>query len=117
MPTASADAAPASLVTLSRTAATDVGQRQIYVRLDDGPSRALAFGDTYTESVPTGRHRLRANNTLYWKSVTFNVEPGERVEFVVVNAAGAFAAGMLAILGVAPLSLVIEERRSGTAAP
>jgi hypothetical protein len=112
-PAAAAPASAPAVVTLSRTDATDVGQRQIYVRLDDGPTRKLVFGDSYTSSIPAGRHRLRVNNTLFWKSAFFIVEPGERVEFVLVNGAGAFAAGMLAILGVAPLSLVIEERRLG----
>ena len=100
------------MVIISRTDPRDVGQRQIYVRIDDGPTYTLLFGETVSESLPPGIHRLRANNTLFWKSVSFTIEVNEQhddVEFSVINAGGAFATGMIAILGVAPLSLLIER--------
>jgi hypothetical protein len=53
---------------------------------------------------------LRANNTLSWKRVEFTVEPGQRIDFVLISRGGAFALGLLALLGAAPLSLVIERR-------
>jgi hypothetical protein len=113
------DAAPArARVTLSRTDSTDVGQRQIYARLDDAPARTLLFGGSWAEDVEPGVHRLRANNTLFWKSVVFTVAPAEQVEFVLINRAGAFALPLLALLGVAPLSLVIQRRtESGARTP
>jgi len=97
-------------VTLSRTDKTDVGQREIFARIDNGPTRRLRFGDGYTEEVAPGSHQLRANNTLFWKRVTFTIEPGERIEFALINRGGAFAIGLIALLGVAPLSLTIERR-------
>jgi hypothetical protein len=99
-------------VTLSRTDATDVGQREIFARIDDGPTRRLQFGDAVTEEVAPGPHRLRANNTLFWKRVDFTLEPGDQIEFVLINRASAWALGFLALLGVAPLSLTIERRVS-----
>jgi hypothetical protein len=97
-------------VTLSRTDSTDVAQREIFARIDRGPTRRLRFGDASTEDVTPGGHQLRVNNTLFWKRVTFTIEPGEHIEFVLINRGGAFAIGMLALLGVAPLSLTIERR-------
>jgi len=97
-------------VTLSRTDATDVGQREIFARIDDAPTRRLLFGESYSEDVAPGSHELRANNTLFWKRVTFTIEPGESIEFALINRGGAFAIGLLALLGVAPLSLTIERR-------
>jgi hypothetical protein len=97
-------------VTLSRTDATDVGQREIFARIDDAPTRRLLFGESYSEDVAPGSHELRANNTLFWKRVTFTIEPGELIEFALINRGGAFAIGLLALLGVAPLSLTIERR-------
>lgn len=97
-------------ITLSRTDSTDVQQRQIYARIDDGPSHTLVFGNTVTLEVPPGDHRLRANNTLYWKTVTFSVAAGQQVEFALINRSGVFGLGFLALLGVAPLSLAIERR-------
>jgi hypothetical protein len=102
--------APTTQVVLSRTDTTDVGQRQIYARIDDGPTRTLVFGSSRLEEVAPGIHQLRANNTLFWKRVEFAIEPGESIEFALINRGGAFAIGLLALLGVAPLSLTIERR-------
>jgi hypothetical protein len=101
---------PLAHVTLSRTDATDVQHRQIYVRVDDGPSHTLVFGDKVTVDIPPGQHLLRANNTLFWKRVAFSVAAGEAVEFAVINRSGVFGLGLLAMLGVAPLTLSIERR-------
>lgn len=97
-------------VTVSRTDSTDVQHRQIYVRIDDGPSRTLVFGDTATFEVAAGEHQLRANNTLFWKRTSFSVSPGDAIEFAVINRSGVFGFGFLALLGVAPLTLSIERR-------
>ena len=72
-------------VTFSRTDPTDVGQRQIYVRVDEAPTRTLRFGESHTEVVTPGSHRLHANNTLFWKRVAFTIEPGEEIEFALIN--------------------------------
>lgn len=97
-------------VTLSRTDSADVQQRQIYVRLDDGPSHTLIFGDAITVEIPAGEHLLRANNTLFWKKLAFSVTAGEHIEFAFINRAGLLGFGFLALLGVAPLTLSIERR-------
>lgn len=102
-------------VTLSRREATDVGQREIFARIDDGPTHRLRFGEAYTEEVAPGDHQLRANNTLFWKSATFTIAPGDHIEFALINRGGAIAIGLLALLGVAPLSLTIERRTPGGA--
>jgi hypothetical protein len=112
-PAAAASRTGRTQVTLSRTEATDVGQREIFARIDDTPTRRFRFGDAWTEDVAPGAHQLRVNNTLFWKRVTFTIEPGEHIEFVLINRGGAFAIGMLALLGVAPLSLTIERRTRG----
>lgn len=97
-------------VTISRQHASDVRQRQILVRLDDGPEATLVYGQTVTVEVRPGAHVLRANNTLFWKKVAFAVEPGEHLEFLVINRAGPLTLGFLALTGVAPLYLTIERR-------
>jgi hypothetical protein len=68
------------------------------------------FGQTVTFEVKPGLHVLRANNTLFWKKVSFAVEPGEHLEFVLINRAGRLTIGFLALMGVAPLYLTIERR-------
>src|SRR5690242_6586852 len=75
-------------VTISRNHQDDVRHRQVVVRLDDQPKALLLFGDSFTQQVQPGTHRLHAHNTLFWKTVKFTVEPGEHLEFVVINKAG-----------------------------
>lgn len=101
-------------VTVTRTDDRDVRHRQIYARIDDEPNHALLFGDAFTTDVPAGSHRLRANNTLFWKSVTFDALPGEHVEFVLVNRAPRGTLGFLALFGAAPLVLSIERRAAAS---
>ena len=105
--------APASgTVTIRRDDHTDVRQRQVYARVDDAPNSVLMFGETITIDVAPGPHRLRTNNTLFWKSVTFVVEPGEHVEFVLINRfIWSGMEGLLAFFaGAVPLRLVVERR-------
>jgi hypothetical protein len=97
-------------VTFTRTDSADVQQRQIYVRLDDGPSHALLFGNTMTVDVPPGDHILRANNTLFWKKIPFAIAADQHIEFSLINRAGAVGFGLLSLLGVALLTLSIEQR-------
>ena len=98
-------------LTLTRTSATDVGQRQVVVRVDDQVDATLMFGETMTRDLEPGEHILRAHNTLVWKKVPFSVAPGEHVEFMIVNRPGRFTLGFLSLMGVAPLFLSIERRQ------
>ena len=95
---------------MSRTDDRDVQQRQIYARIDDAAARTLMFGDSFTMEIAAGTHTLKTNNTLYWKSVEFSAEPGEHVEFAVINQSSKLSFGFLALLGAGPLRLVIERR-------
>jgi hypothetical protein len=96
-------------VTIARTHADDVQQRQIYARVDESPNRTLVFGDSVTIEITPGDHVLKANNTLQWKSVPFTVREGEHAQFMLINKAGALSFGFLALLGVGPLALKIER--------
>jgi Flp pilus assembly protein TadG len=99
-----------SLVTITREHPGDSQQRQVMVRIDNGPTSALMFGDRITVEVTPGSHVLRVNNTLFWKRVPYTIEPGEHLEFTVINRAGRLTLGFLAVMGVAPLYLAIERR-------
>jgi hypothetical protein len=99
-----------TFVTISRTHKSDARQRQVIARLDGGDRITLLYGDSVTVEVPAGEHKLRAHNTLVWRTVKFAVEPGEHLEFVVINRSPAWAYAMLALLGAGPLFLSIERR-------
>jgi hypothetical protein len=99
-----------ALVTVSRQHPTDFGERQVFVRIDDEPQVALRYGQAHTQEVGPGRHRLRANNTLFWKTIDFAVEPGEHIEFIVINKGTPLTLGIAGLLGAAPLYLKIYRR-------
>lgn len=97
-------------VTISRAHPTDIGQRQVIVRLDDGSKIKMVFGDEFTMELQPGRHTLFVHNTLFWKTTYFTIEPGEHLEFIVINTARWWTAGMVGVLGSAPLFLQVVQR-------
>lgn len=99
-----------TLVTFSRTHARDVGVRQVFVRLDDGPQVALRYGQSLTETVEPGSHRLRVHNTFMWRTLPFAVETGEHLEFLIINYCGPVWQAIAAVLGAAPIFLKIHRR-------
>ena len=56
-----------------------------------------------------GRHSLRANNTLVWRTVEFDAEPGAEIQYRCVNRAPESLYFMLFIFGVAPLYVTLER--------
>jgi hypothetical protein len=98
-----------SHVTLSRTHPTDVGERHVFVKLDDTKVR-LSYGDSFTAELKPGAHHLRAHNTLVWKNLKFTLEPGEHLEFVIINSGRWWTWGVAGVLGSAPLFLSIAKR-------
>jgi hypothetical protein len=97
-------------VTVSRTLPIDVQQRQIYLSLDGQPWATMVFGQTVMREVTPGRHRVRAHNTLVWKTLEFSAASGEEITFDVANRAGRSLLSALALLGVGPLFLTFERR-------
>jgi len=98
-----------SFVTISRTHPTDVGDRQIFAKLD-GKETRLAFGEAFTDELQPGAHHLRVHNTLMWKNVRFTLEPGEHLEFLLINRGRWWTWGVAGVLGAAPLFLTVEKR-------
>jgi hypothetical protein len=99
---------PAS-VTVLRTSASDVGSRQLVITLDGERLGDLMFGDAFQRDVAPGPHRLRVSNTLVWKTLEFDVKPGEQVRFEAINRAGKLTYPMLVIFGAAPLYLTVRR--------
>ena len=99
---------PAS-VTIVRTSDEDFKQRQLVVWLDDEKLGDLMFGDTLTRDVQAGPHKLRVSNTLVWKTVEFDVKPGEQVRFEAINRPGRVTYPMLVFIGVGPLYVTLRR--------
>jgi len=99
---------PAS-VTVSRTSPEDFKDRQIILTLDEDRLGILMFGESVSRDLEPGPHRLRISNTFVWKTVTFDVKPGDQVRFEVVNRPGRLTYPMLLIMGVGPLYLTVKR--------
>jgi hypothetical protein len=98
-----------SSVTITRTHQSDFGQRQLIITLDGERLGDLMFGDAFRRDVAPGPHTLRVSNTLVWKTVTFDVKPGEQVRFEAINRVGKLTYPMLVIFGAGPLYVTIRR--------
>ena len=108
-------AASTARITIARKDPGDVRDRQIVVSIDGEALATLLFGQEATRDVPAGRHRLKAHNTLFWRNLEVELQPGEHARFRVVNHAGAGTLSLLGVLGVGPLYLRFE-REDGSSA-
>ena len=97
-----------TLLTIHRTSPDDARTRQVYFSLDGKRIATLLFGQQVTREIAPGRHTLRANNTLVWKTAEFEAEPGAHVHYTCVNRAPSSLYFMLFIFGVAPLYVVLR---------
>jgi hypothetical protein len=98
-----------AMLTVTRTDAADVKQRQLIVWLDGTRLTQLMFGETLTQEILPGPHRLRVSNTLFWKTITFEAKPGEVVRFETVNRAGRLTYPLMVVMGAGPLYLTVRK--------
>jgi hypothetical protein len=99
-------------ITICRQSPEDAGYREIFVSLDGEQLVMLEFGELYTCEVKPGPHRLRAHNTLFWKTLQIVLRPGEHAQFTAINRTGTISFGLLFMLGAFPLYLTFERERN-----
>ena len=99
---------PAS-VTVTRTSEEDFKSRQLIVWIDGERVADLLWGDSITRDLEVGPHRLRVSNTLVWKTVHFDVRPGQQVFFEAINRPGWGSLPMLVVLGAGPLFVTLRR--------
>jgi hypothetical protein len=102
-------------ITVTRKHASDVRDRQIVLSIDGAPLATLLYGNQVTREIPPGAHRIRAHNTLFWKTLEVTLQPGEHARFVVINRAGPGTFSLLGLFGAAPLYLTFEREPSAAA--
>lgn len=95
-------------ITVHRTSEEDARQRQVYMSLDDERIATMLFGQTMTREIPPGHHKLRANNTLVWKTIEFDAAPGADLHFAIVNRAAPGMLWMVALFGSGPMFVSLE---------
>ena len=96
-------------ITVTRRDESDIRDRQIVVSVDGEPLATLLFGEQATREIAPGPHRLKAHNTLFWRNLDVDLQPGEHARFIVINRAGSGTLSLLGILGVGPLYLTFER--------
>ena len=96
-------------ITICRQSPEDAGYREIFVSLDGESLVMLEAGDTFTSEVKPGPHKLRAHNTLFWKTHHIVLRPGEHAKFIAINKTGPISFGLLFMLGAFPLYLTFER--------
>jgi hypothetical protein len=95
-------------LTIHRTSEQDCRDRQVYFSLDGQRVAELLYGQTFTCDIAPGIHRLRANNTLVWKTVEFLAPAGGHVHLTCINYAPKGMFYVLALFGVAPLLVALK---------
>lgn len=101
-----------SRVTVRRQSKDDVGIRDIYVSLDGERLAVLFTGQDVSVEVKPGPHRLRVHNTLFWKTIDFEVKVGEHASFMVVNKRGFGSFSVLSYLIGANLLYLSVDRET-----
>lgn len=96
-------------LTIRRDSPDDVGYRQVILSLDGEEIGELLYRKQLTREIAPGHHRLRAYNTLVWKTLEFNAAPGEDVRFLITNYSKAGFYFLLGVFGAAPLFLKVER--------
>ncbi|MEZ5288555.1 MAG: hypothetical protein R2712_27860 [Vicinamibacterales bacterium] len=66
-------------ITVARQFPDDFQDRQIFLFVDDQPWEKVRYGQSVTRPVAPGRHRVRAFNTLFSRTLEIDVRPGEHV--------------------------------------
>lgn len=96
-------------LTVLRNSKHDIGERHLVVSLDGHKLGYLLFRQSLTRTIEPGHHRLKVHNTLVWKTMEFDVAPGEHVRFLACNKMGSGSFSMLLLIGVGPLSVTLER--------
>jgi len=87
----------------------------VFVSIDGESVAIMQFGEICTFEVKPGPHKIRAHNTLFWKTHHIVMRPGEHARFVAINKTGTISFGLLFMLGAFPLYLTFERDNADAA--
>jgi hypothetical protein len=113
---AASDMPGTARLTVHRSSEEDARHRQVILSLDGNEIATLLYGQHTTREIPAGHHRLRANNTLVWKTIEFDVAPGDELHVNIVNRAAPGMLALVALFGAGPMYVTMEVMK-GAATP
>lgn len=96
-------------ITICRESPEDAGFREVFVSIDGESVAIMEYGDTCTFEVKPGPHKVRAHNTLFWKTHDIVLRPGEHAKFIAIIKTGTLSRGLLFMLGAFPVYLTFER--------
>jgi FtsP/CotA-like multicopper oxidase with cupredoxin domain len=99
----------AATLTVTRSHPQDVQDRIVNLWLDGEPLGKLKYGTTVTREIEPGVHTLKAHNTLFGTTATFDAGPGEQVRYRCQNGLTSGGIVMVLMLGVAYLRVRLER--------
>lgn len=95
-------------LTVHRSSDEDARHRQVILSLDGHEIATLLYGQHTTREIPAGHHRLRANNTLVWKTIEFEAAPGDDLHVKIANRAAPGMLALVALFGAGPMYVTME---------
>jgi hypothetical protein len=98
-------------LTIHRTSEADVRDRQVIFWLDGVRVAELLYGHTFTCEIAPGTHRLRASNTLVWKTIEFLAPAGTHVHVTAINRIPRGMFYLIGLFGISPLVLTLKVGR------
>ena len=96
-------------LTITRNAASDFQDRQVYLYVDGELWGKVKYGRPVSREIPPGRHRVRAFNTLFSDTIDIDACPGEHVRLTCTNALGRGGWLMMVIWQIAALRVRLER--------
>lgn len=96
-------------LTVSRNAASDFQDRQVFLYLDGELWGKVKYGRPVTREIPPGRHKVRAFNTLFSHTIEIEAVPGEHVRLRCTN--GLAKAGLLTFILLHFTALTVRLER------
>jgi len=96
-------------LTITRNAASDFQDRQVYLYVDGELWGKVKYGRPMSREIPPGHHSVRAFNTLFSHTIEVDAKPGEHVKLRCTNCLGRGGWIMMVIWQIAALRVRLER--------
>ena len=96
-------------LTVTRNAARDFQDRQVYLYIDGEYVGKVKYGKPLSREIPPGRHSVRAFNTLFSHTIEIDARPGDHVRLKCSNTLARGGWIMMVIWQIAALRVRLER--------